>query len=79
MTQRTVKIYTQPGCGACMNAKEYLKSKGVAFEELDITTSDSAFEELTQKYQGRGTPTIVIGEVVIQGFNRDRLEEALAA
>ncbi len=77
MTQRNVTVYTSPGCGVCTTTKGYLKSKGVAFEELDITANHDAFEELTGKYKSRGTPTIVIGDQVLIGFDKDKLERAL--
>jgi hypothetical protein len=35
-------------------------------------------EELVGTYRSRGTPTIVIGEEVIIGFNRARIDQLLA-
>lgn len=37
MTTPKVEIYTQWGCGYCVRAKALLDSKGVAYEEYDVT------------------------------------------
>jgi hypothetical protein len=38
----------------------------------------SALQELVGTYKSRGTPTIVIGNEVIIGFDRGRIDELLA-
>jgi hypothetical protein len=35
-------------------------------------------QELVGTYKSRGTPTIVIGDEVIIGFNQSRIDELLA-
>jgi glutaredoxin len=62
----------------CNRAKEFLREKGVRYEERDITREESALEDL-QKLGYMTTPVLVIdGEVVI-GFDRERLEKLLGA
>ena len=75
MTQPKVVIFTQPDCPPCHVAKVFLAEKGVRFEERDISTDPSAVQELTGKYSSHSTPTLVIGEEVMIGFNPDRLDE----
>jgi glutaredoxin len=53
--------------------------KGIDLEVRDVSVDDSALEELTRKYQSWGTPTVVIGDQVIVGFDRDRIDSALAS
>ena len=43
-----------------------------------MSEDPSAMEELVGTYRSRGTPTIVIGEEVIIGFNRARIDQLLA-
>jgi glutaredoxin len=57
--------------------KLFLTEKGVAFEERDITVDPSAVRDLTEKYSSHSTPTLVIGEEVMIGFNPERLDEIL--
>ncbi|MBI3695585.1 MAG: hypothetical protein HY238_12200 [Acidobacteria bacterium] len=52
-------------------------AKGAEFEELDVTRDHQALEDLIEVHQSRMTPTIVIDEKVIIGFDRDQLEELL--
>jgi glutaredoxin 3 len=58
--------------------KAYLSGRGVNFEDRDVTADPSAVQELIFKYQSRQTPTTVIGEEVIIGFDRHRIEELLS-
>jgi hypothetical protein len=43
-----------------------------------VSEDPSALEELVGTYKSRGTPTIVIGNEVIIGFNRNRIDELIA-
>jgi glutaredoxin len=55
----------------------YLSQKGVSFTSKDIASDDQAFEEFA-KLNSPGTPTIVVDDKVIVGFDRDGLDAALA-
>jgi len=48
----------------------------VDFEERDISQDQSAAEEL-KKYGSHSTPTVVVGEHVLVGFNPKRLDQIL--
>jgi glutaredoxin 3 len=57
-----VTIYTTPYCPYCARAKALLKSKGVAFEEIDASNHDVR-TAMTERAHGRYTvPQIFIGE-----------------
>lgn len=66
-----IVIYTLPHCPYCVNAKNLLKTKGVAaWEERDISTSDSFKREMLEKSGGRKTvPQIFIGSRHVGGFD----------
>jgi len=53
--------------------------RGVELDVRDISRDPQALDDLTQKYDGYGTPTIVIGDRVIVGFDVSRIDAALAA
>jgi glutaredoxin len=44
----------------------------------DVSTDQQAVFELTRTYQSRSTPTIIVGEEVMIGFDPDRLDKMLA-
>jgi len=56
-----VEIYTSPFCGYCSRAKHLLKSKKVAFEEIDVMVSEARRDEMIARANGRRTvPQIFI-------------------
>ena len=75
--KRRVILFTQPDCPPCQIVKLFLREKGVVFEERDITQNASAMRDLTEKYHSHSTPTLVIGDEVMIGFNPERLDEIL--
>lgn len=75
---KRVVIYSQPGCPPCDWAKTYLTERGVPFTVRDVSSDDSAQKDLVGKYKSRTTPTIVVDDEVMIGFDPDRLEKMLA-
>jgi glutaredoxin len=67
-------FYTEPGCGACMNAKKFLISRGIPFEERDIQTNPDYLRILTEELDSRTTPTLVLADKIIVGFDRSEYE-----
>lgn len=57
-----VLLYTSPGCPDCAAVKRYLRERGVAFEERDVTQPGVA-EEAKSRYGVRIAPiTVIDGE-----------------
>jgi glutaredoxin-like YruB-family protein len=74
---KKVVVYSQPGCPPCDWVKTYLTERGIPFTVRDVSSDFSAQKELVGKYKSRSTPTIVVDEEVMIGFDPDRLEEML--
>lgn len=74
---KKVVIYSQPGCPPCDWVKTYLTERGVPFTVRDVSSDSSARKELVGKYKSRSTPTVVVDEEVMIGFDPDRLQEML--
>lgn len=56
-----VEVYSKFGCPYCSRAKALLRSKGVPFEEIDITLGGPRRAEMIQRAGGRATvPQIFI-------------------
>ncbi len=65
-----VELYTTTYCPFCTRAKNLLKSKGVAFEEIDVTDDDELREKMIEMSGGRRTvPEIFINGKIIGGFD----------
>jgi glutaredoxin-like YruB-family protein len=77
MVNPKIVIFTQPECPPCHVVKLFLTEKGLVFEERDISRDSEALRELTEKYGSHSTPTLVIGDEVMIGFNPERLDEIL--
>lgn len=58
--------------------KEFLRQKGVAYTEKDISKDDRALDELTEKGFFATPVTIIDGEAVV-GFNKPKLEQLLGS
>jgi glutaredoxin 3 len=69
-----VEIYTKIFCGYCTRAKRLLESKGVAYEEYDISLGGPKRAEMLQRAPGRMTvPQIFIDDRHVGGCD-DLLE-----
>lgn len=77
MLQSKVIVFTQQDCPPCAWVKNFLAQRGVQFEERSIDAGCSVVRELTQKYKSQSTPTVVIGDDVLIGYNPERLAQLL--
>jgi glutaredoxin 3 len=63
-----VEIYTTGFCPYCFKAKSLLKSKGVNFDEIDVTMDPAARSAMTARANGgRTVPQIFIGDSHVGG------------
>ncbi len=73
---KRVILYSQPGCPPCSAAKKFLAARNIPFEYKDVQADPSALRELV-RLNSRSTPTIVVGDEVMIGFDPERLEQML--
>jgi glutaredoxin 3 len=72
-----VQVYTTTYCPFCTRAKVLLKSKGVAFEEIDVSDDDELREKMVELSGGRRTvPEIFINDKIIGGYDELRALES---
>jgi glutaredoxin len=58
--------------------KAFLAERGIEFTERDVSQDQVAVFELVRTYNSRSTPTVVIGDEVLIGFDPKCIEQALA-
>ena len=64
-----VTIYTTTSCVFCLRATDYLRARGVAYEEVDVTGDEAARARLVEQANGRRTvPQIFVGKVHVGGY-----------
>ena len=72
-----VKVYSTPTCPYCKHAKEYLSSKGVSFQDIDVSNDKDALQEMIKVSKQMGVPVIIINGEVIVGFDKSRIDSLL--
>jgi glutaredoxin len=77
MLPSKVIVFTQQDCPPCTWVKNFLSQRGIEFEERSIDAGFAVVRELTQKYNSQSTPTVVIGNEVLIGYNPERLAQLL--
>ena len=64
----TVTIYTKSSCSYCHAAKDLLRQKHVAFDEISVDGDWPAQEQMSARANGRWTvPQIFIGDKHVGG------------
>ena len=61
----------------CRQAKEFLRSEGIAFEDINVRENVEARQELVRITGQMAVPVITVGEEVIRGFDKPRLKALL--
>lgn len=78
-----VLLYALSTCAWCKMAKKFLKDSDVEYEYVDVDqASNQDHEKIRDDIINRGSepsfPTIIVdNKVVITGFRKDKLKEAL--
>jgi GrxC family glutaredoxin len=67
-----VEIYITTYCPYCAAAKALLRSKAVAFEEIDVTHDPARRAEMEERSQRRTVPQIFIDGQSIGGYDDAR-------
>lgn len=80
-----VIIYTSTFCGYCTAAKSLLSSKGISFEEINLSATPELRHELVAKWNWRTLPLILVNEELVGGFrelaileNQNKLDALLS-
>jgi glutaredoxin len=72
-----ILLFTQPGCLSCELMRVYLEAREITFEERDIIADPENRRVMTEIYASKETPTLVIDEEVITGFDPALLDQLL--
>lgn len=77
MKNHNVIVYSTPTCPYCVYAKDYFKSKGVAFTDIDVSRDRAKGEEMVRKSGQMGVPVIDIDGNILVGFQPNEFEKFL--
>jgi glutaredoxin-like YruB-family protein len=73
-----IKVYSTQTCPWCVRLKEYLRSKKIKFQEVDVSEDEEAANEMIEKSGQMGVPQIEINGKMIVGFDKEAIDEELA-
>ncbi len=74
-----VIVYTTPTCVFCKNVKAYLEEKGISYETIDVLADASKAQEMIDKSGQMGVPVTDFKGTIIVGFDKPKLDAAVAA
>ena len=72
-----IKVYSTATCPYCVTLKNFLKEKGVEFEDIDVTIDADKQKEMITKSGQMGVPVVDINGQIIVGFDRERIVKLL--
>ncbi|MGM0366139.1 MAG: glutaredoxin family protein [Actinomycetota bacterium] len=70
-------VYSTETCPFCKKTKDYLKSRGVNFDDIDVALERERLEEMIEKSGQMGVPVIDINGKVIVGFDQKEIDKQL--
>ena len=72
------KVYSTSTCPYCKLAKEYLSSKGIPYEDIDVSNDQEKAKEIVNISGQMGVPVIVINGEVVIGFDKGKIDSLLS-
>ncbi|HSX47425.1 MAG TPA: glutaredoxin family protein [Patescibacteria group bacterium] len=72
-------VYGAEWCAFCHMAMHYLDEKKVKYTYIDVDQDPKYVQEVTEKSGQRGIPVLDMGGQIIIGFDRPKIDAALAA
>jgi glutaredoxin 3 len=77
MKNHNVIVYSTPTCPYCVYAKNYFKTNGVDFKDVDVSVDRNAAEEMVRKSGQMGVPVIDIDGNILVGFQPNEFDKLL--
>jgi len=68
-----VRLFTSPSCPFCYSLKDFLKEKGIEFEEIDVSQDEKARDEIIKKTGRLEAPIIEIDGQIVVGFDKEKI------
>ena len=74
---KKINIYSTPSCPRCKKLKDYLNSKNIKFNDIDVSADADKIREMIDKSGQMGTPVIDIDGEIIAGFDKEKIDNIL--
>lgn len=73
----SITIYSTPTCIYCKTLKEYLHSKNIPYQEVDVSENEKELEKMVAISGQMGVPVVDIDGNVVIGFDKEKVDELL--
>ncbi len=75
--QKRVTVYSTPTCSWCTTIKNYLRTNGIRFKDVDVSKDQKAAEEMARRSGQQGVPQTNINGQVVVGFDKEKINHLL--
>ena len=73
MARYPITLYAAKACSACDTARQWLRNRGIPFNEYSIDNNASV-TQLQQRFGGTTVPVITIGSQTVNGFSASDMQ-----
>lgn len=74
---KKILVYSSPDCAYCYTLKDYLKSKGVEFQEINIYEDEQGYEDMKAISKQNNVPVLLIGDDFVIGWDKKKINELI--
>ncbi|MSU35379.1 MAG: glutaredoxin family protein [Pedosphaera sp.] len=75
MNPKSIRLFIKPSCPWCDEAIEWLQTREIPFESIDVTQDPTAYAEMVALTGQRKAPCLEADDEVLADFGVDELEE----
>jgi glutaredoxin len=79
-----IKVYALSTCPYCHQARAFLDESGVAYDVVEVdklagAARNDAIDEVQRLSGGTSFPVVVIGDEVVVGYDKSRIQRLISA
>ncbi len=72
---RRIRLFIKPYCGWCHKAQHWLDEQGVAYEKIDVTADETAYDEMIRLSRQDLVPVLDADGKILADFGPEQLAE----
>lgn len=73
----TIIVFSTPTCSWCKKLKDYLKSNGFTYKDIDVSRNEAALRDMVKKTGQQGVPQMWINNYPVVGFDKAKIDRLL--
>jgi glutaredoxin 3 len=70
-----VRLFIKPYCPWCHQARRWLDQRGIPYETIDVTSDETAFDEMIRLSGQTLAPVIEVDGKILADFGPEQLEK----